>query len=117
VTAANDPRLHLLDLRTCIGRIREYTRGGRGQFLGSPLLQDAVIRNFEVMGEAAKRLPDALRRAHPAVPWRRICGFRDVLIHQYSGVDLEAVWEVVEKDLAPLEAEVEAMLAEAGGAP
>ena len=61
--------------------------------------QDAVIRNFEVIGEAVKRLPDQYRADHPEIPWRLMSGFRDVLIHGYEGVDLKRVWLAASKDL------------------
>ncbi len=66
------------------------------------MAQDAVLRNLEVIGEAAKRMDDRFRAAHPEVPWRALAGLRDVLIHQYEGVDLEKVWAIVEEDLPAL---------------
>lgn len=59
--------------------------------MDSPMAQDAVIRNFEVIGEAVKQIPDTLKLKRPDIPWRRIAGLRDVLIHQYMSVDLDAV--------------------------
>jgi uncharacterized protein with HEPN domain len=81
----------------------------------SPLIQDAVIRNFEVIGEAAKRVSDQFKQAHPNVPWRRVAGFRDVLIHDYLGVDLNEVWGIVERNLSDLKRKIEAILQELGG--
>jgi uncharacterized protein with HEPN domain len=66
------------------------------------MAQDAVIRNFEVIGEATKRLSDAIRNRRPDIPWREIAGFRDVLIHDYMGVNLRRVWLVVEQHLPAL---------------
>lgn len=102
-------RLYLGHIRDCIRRIGEYTVGGRAAFMASPLHQDAVIRNFEIIGEAAKRLSDTVT-ADQSVPWRRIAAFRNFLIHQYMGVDLVAVWNVVENDLPALDAHVENLL-------
>lgn len=78
--------------------------------MADELVQDAVLRNFEVIGEAAKRLDDAYRAAHPEIPWRSLAGLRDVLIHQYEGVDLERVWAIVEGDLPGLKRAVAALL-------
>lgn len=64
--------------------------------------QDAVIRNFEVIGEAIKRIPDEYRNAFPTIPWRQLAGLRDVLIHQYEGISIKEMWRMVEKDLKPL---------------
>lgn len=95
----------------CARKIQGYTTEGEDAFLDSPVVQDAVIRNFEVMGEAAKRVSARLRESHPAIPWRRIAGFRDVLIHGYEGVSAEEVWGIVENDLDGLVAALEYLLA------
>jgi len=74
------------------------------------MVQDAVLRNFEVIGEAAKRLDEAYRATHPEIPWRSLAGLRDVLIHQYESVDLERVWAMVEGELPGLGAAIAALL-------
>ena len=76
----------------------------------NPMIQDAVIRNFEVIGEATKRLSTELRAAYPNVPWHQIAGFRDVLIHDYLKVNLNRVWGVIELNLPELKATVEEIL-------
>jgi uncharacterized protein with HEPN domain len=76
------------------------------------MAQDAVIRNFEVIGEAVKRIPESLKEERPDIPWRRIAGLRDVLIHQYMRVDLEAVWAIVRDDLPEFKQAVAEILAE-----
>lgn len=76
------------------------------------MAQDAVVRNFEVIGEAVKRIPESLKEERPDIPWRRIAGLRDVLIHQYMRVDLEAVWAIVRDDLHEFKQAVAEILAE-----
>jgi uncharacterized protein with HEPN domain len=76
------------------------------------VLQDAIIRNFEVIGEAVKQLSPELLKQYDQVPWRRIAGFRDILTHDYMGVDLDEVWNVIENDLPQLKRTVQTMLNE-----
>ena len=78
-----DPRVYLAHILECMDRISGYTARGRDTFFTERLIQDAVIRNFEVIGEAAKRIPEEYRAGHPQIPWRGLAAFRDVLIHQY----------------------------------
>ncbi len=105
-----DPRVYLVQILERVERILQFTAGGRTAFLDSALIQDAVIRNFEIIGEAAKRVPEEFRRAHPSIPWKGLSGLRDVLIHQYEGVNLEEVWRVIEKDLPGLKQTISAIL-------
>jgi len=99
---------HMMD---AIRAIDEYTREGREQFFRDKRTQDAVIRNLEIIGEASKSLSKDLREQTRDLPWRRIAGMRDRLIHQYFGVDLELVWSAVERELPPLRRRVEVLLA------
>ncbi len=73
--------------------------------------QDAIIRNFEIIGEATKKLNRTLTALQPSIPWKQIAGMRDLLIHNYMGVDLEAVWNGIVRDLPPLKVAVRKMLA------
>ena len=87
-----------------------HRREGKAAFFADPRTRDAVIRNFEVIGEAAKRIPDEYRKQRPAIPWRELSGFRDVLIHQYEGVSVAEVWQIIEKHLGPLRIAITAIL-------
>jgi len=100
----------LQHVKQAIIRKEEYTATGREAFLGNHLAQDATIRQLEIIGEAVKALSAPLKDAHPEIPWRRIAGLRDVLIHDYFGVDLEAVWEVVEQKLPTLKDKITELL-------
>jgi len=104
---SREPRVYLRDILDAIESIRTYTQGlDRGGFHQDRLRQDAVIRNLEIIEEAAKQLPAELKRPGTDVEWRKIAGLRDILIHQYFGVDADVVWDVVEDKLAPLAAMV-----------
>lgn len=98
-----DPRIFIEHILECIERIEEYTRGvTKEEFLSSGQLQDAVIRRIEVIGEAIKNIPDDIKQRYPDIPWREIAGMRDILIHEYFGVDLELIWKVAKEDVFEL---------------
>jgi uncharacterized protein with HEPN domain len=105
-----EDKLYLIHIAECIRRIELYTRDGRESFIDSTLQQDAVIRNLEIIGEAVKHLSPELRRSHTGVPWRRIAGLRDVLIHDYLSVDLDEVWNISERDLPDLKRRISSVL-------
>ncbi|CAK6694034.1 DUF86 domain-containing protein [Synechococcus sp. CBW1107] len=94
--------LYLTSIGEALERIILYTMEGRAAFLASTLLQDGVIRNLIVIGEAVKNLSADLRESETTTPWKSIAGMRDVLIHDYLRVNLEQVWETVARDLPPL---------------
>ncbi|MCY3917826.1 MAG: DUF86 domain-containing protein [Chloroflexi bacterium] len=104
--------MNLNDILDRIDRIERYTSRGRESFMQSELHQDAVIRNFEVIGEAIKRLDKSIIAQQPQVPWRDFAGFRDVLIHQYERVVLESVWLFAVEDLPALKSAALALLNE-----
>lgn len=104
--------VYLEHIRERTDRINEIAQRGRGVFNESHVLQDAVIRNLEVIGEAVKQISPGLLDAYPQVRWKQVAGLRDVLIHNYMGVDLDRVWNVVANDLPNLKRTVGRMLSD-----
>ncbi len=99
-----DDRLYLSNILECIERIEAYTQEDRETFMGLTLVQDGVIRNLEVIGEATKRLSEQVRQSYSDIPWKQMAGMRDVLIHDYLRINLNRVWQTVEQDLPVLKA-------------
>lgn len=94
--------VHLLleDMVEAAGRIERYTTGmDKDAFVSDLKTSDAVVRNLEIIGEAANRLPDAFRRAHQEVEWHKIVGLRHRIVHDYFGVDLALVWEIAQRNI------------------
>lgn len=99
-----DPSLYLDDILGAIAQIQEYTISmSYEDFTRDRKTQDAVVRNLEVIGEAAGRLPENIHAAAPEIEWRKIVGLRNVLIHEYFGISLPVVWDVVQNKLGALE--------------
>lgn len=107
-----DDRVYLIHIWECIQRIESYSVEGRSAFLASTMMQDAIIRNFEIIGEATKHLSLEMRQSHPEIQWRGLAGFRDVLIHNYMGVDLVEVWNIIENDLIQIKSSLEPIMIE-----
>ena len=104
--------VYLESMREAMARIRRYLgRKRRAAFLADPLLQDALIRNLEVIGEAAGRISRDLAARHPGIPWRDIAGMRHRLIHGYLKVNLDTVWQAIERDLPRLAKQLDRLLA------
>lgn len=97
-------------IQEAIRRVNEYTRDGEDEFFARTLVQDAVVRNLEIIGEATKNLSREMRDRYPDVPWKNMAGMRDVLIHNYLGVDLSTVWEVIGKRLPEVERRIAVIL-------
>ena len=96
---------HILD---AISRINEYIQNlDHDKFMINNLIQDGVIRQLEIIGEATKRLSKDFTQRYPEIPWKDIAGMRDKLIHGYFGVDLDAVWDTAKKDIPKLNGKFE----------
>lgn len=95
----NGDLLYLNHIRDALDKIESYIAVGRDVFFTDSHWQDAVIRQLEIIGEATKHLSSSIRERHPNVQWRRISGLRDVLIHNYMGVDISSIWEITQHRL------------------
>ena len=105
-----DDKVYLYSILESIEKIEEYTVKGREEFFNKPLIQDAVIRNLEIIGEATKNISQDLRNRLDDIPWRKMAGLRDVLIHDYMGVDINIVWNIIENELTGLKTKLQSLL-------
>ena len=106
-----DDTLYLIHISECIQRIESYLEGiDRKAFLASTLVQDAVLRNLQVMAESTQHLSQATKQDQNEIEWHNISGFRNILVHDYLGVDIERIWDIIEKELPPLKEAVRNML-------
>ena len=86
-----DPRIFVAHALECVERVERFVSGGQAEFLGSELVQGAVLHNLQTMAQSIMRLPDGLKKAHGEVDWRGLVGFRNVLVHDYLGVSPQRV--------------------------
>jgi uncharacterized protein with HEPN domain len=105
-----DERERLLDIQEAIERIERYTTHGREAFEQDELIQIWVLYHLQIIGEAARALPPEFTAQHPQTPWPRIVGMRNILVHNYFGVDVSIVWSVVERELPLLKQQVASIL-------
>lgn len=106
-----DDTVYLKHILDAISLIEEYTNGMTyDDFIDNHLVQDGVIRQIQIIGEATKRLSNSLKEKNKQIPWRDITGMRDKLVHDYLGVDLDAVWYTIEKDIPSLKSKIKKIL-------
>lgn len=107
-----DYKVYLDDILQAADKIRSYTAGLTLQtFLNDEKTVDAVVRNLEIIGEAIKNVPDEIRARYADVPWKKIAGLRDILIHEYFGMDRELIWDIIETKLLDLSDRITEILA------
>ena len=105
-----DPRERLQDILEAIQNIQRHTSAGRQAFQQDELVQSWCVRHLQIIGEAARALPDETRNSIPGIPWSDIIGMRHILVHNYFGIDTELVWNVVENRLDLLKTTIESFL-------
>ena len=102
-----DPKVFVEHILECIELIEKYTEATtENEFLNYIQLQDSVIRRIEIIGEAIKNIPEETKKEYPKIPWKKIASMRDILIHEYFGIDLKLTWEVVRRDIPDLKREM-----------
>ena len=106
-------RQRLEDILEAIERIEKYASGGRESFDRDELVQTWVLHHLQIIGEAVRGLSDEIRSAHPDIPWAQIAAMRNILVHDYFGIDLEEVWTAVVRDLPQLKTKIAAALVSA----
>ena len=105
-------RLYVADMKACCARVAEYTAGlSREQFEAKRIVYDATLRNLEVLGEAARNVPEEIRAQSPDIPWRRIVAVRNVLIHCYLGIDNVIIWDIIWNEIEKLRLALEKLAA------
>ena len=105
-----DDKVFLQNILECIDKIEDYTSSGKEDYFKSTLIQDAVIRNLEIIGEATKNISQDLKTQNSSIPWKQMAGLRDVLIHDYMGISLKIVWNVVQNELPQLKIAIKAIV-------
>jgi uncharacterized protein with HEPN domain len=105
-----DPRERLRDIIDAINDIERHNPEDQDRFLEDELIQNWFVQHLQIIGEAARALPSAILELAPDVPWRKIFGMRNILVHEYFGIDFFLIWGIVENDLPKLKGEVERIL-------
>lgn len=102
--------LYLVDITERIRRVQASAAEGEATFIASVEKQDAILHNLQLLGESAKRVSEDLKKRHPEVPWRDIAAFRNVIVHDYLGVDLALVWGIVRDRIPELQQQIKRIL-------
>lgn len=106
----NNVRVFFDDILESIEKIHLYVQGiSEQEFYNKPEKQDAVMRRLEIIGEAVKNIPSQIKDVHPEIPWRKIAGMRDIVIHEYFGISMGLVWRVITSDLIELKEKIESI--------
>ncbi len=102
-----DPNLYILHILNSVSRIEQYIKGiSEKDFYNNFLIQDAVIQNIQIIGEASKKFEETFKKKHSHIPWRQIGAMRNKVVHEYFGIDLPAVWQVINVDLITLKNQI-----------
>ena len=105
-----DPRERLEDILEAIGHIDRYAARGREAFEADELIQSWFVRHLQIIGEAARALPEEIRAKMTDIPWSKVIGMRHILVHDYFGIDTEVVWDAVQRDLPSLREKITGLL-------
>lgn len=98
--------LYIIHILECIERIEKYTLSGKTTFFSHSMTHDAVLRNLQTLAESVQRLSTNIRTAYPNISWVEISGFRNVVVHDYLGIDLEQIWMIIQTDLPKLKQQI-----------
>ncbi len=102
-----DPKLFFADIFESIELIEKYTKGlTYEKFIKNNTIQDAVLRRFEIIGEAAKNIPDNIKKKHQNIPWKEMANMRNVISHEYFGITMKRIWNTAKKDLPKLKKQI-----------
>lgn len=107
-----DERVYLEHILEAIRRVEAYTENDKEKFMEDTLVQDGVIRNLQTLAESTQKISDTIKEKHPEIEWRAIAGFRNIMVHDYLGVDLHRIWGVVENRIPKLKEEIKKILRE-----
>ena len=106
-----DDKLYLIHISECIEKIESYvSQIDKESFLASTLIQDAVVRNLQILAESTQQLSEQAKQTQPDVDWYKISGFRNILVHDYLGIDMKTVWNIVEKEIPILKKAINSIL-------